>query len=209
MAEGPPIIMVGAGGHALVVAEATGGRVVGHLTPEDQPTHELLGPWLGSDADADRVLGEDRTLMVGLAFVDRSGALHRAAIIERLGSMPLASVVHERAVVAATASLSDGVFVAAAAVVGTQTYLGRATIVNTGAVIDHDGHVGANVHVGPGATLSGGVIVGDDTLVGVGATIRQGVRIGARVVVGAGAVVVSDVPDDTTVFGVPARAVEA
>jgi len=63
------------------------------------------------------------------------------------------------------------------------------------------------VHISPGARLAGGVCVGDLSWIGIGASVRQLVTIGARVVVGAGAAVVSDVPDDFTVVGVPARCV--
>ena len=41
--------------------------------------------------------------------------------------------------------------------------------------------------------------------IGSNATIMGGVTIGARAIVGAGAVVVSDVPEDSVVSGVPAR----
>jgi len=41
--------------------------------------------------------------------------------------------------------------------------------------------------------------------IGIGASVRQLVRIGARAMVGAGAAVVSDLPDDVTAMGVPAR----
>ena len=54
----------------------------------------------------------------------------------------------------------------------------------------------AEVHVGEGATI------------GSGATVLGGVRIGRGAVVGAGAVVTHDVPDELTVVGNPARALD-
>ena len=45
--------------------------------------------------------------------------------------------------------------------------------------------------------------------IGSGAILLGGIRIGARAQVGAGAVVTRDVPPDTTVKGVPARALAA
>jgi acetyltransferase EpsM len=41
--------------------------------------------------------------------------------------------------------------------------------------------------------------------VGIGASVIQAVRIGRYSTVGGGAVVIDDVPDATTVVGVPAR----
>jgi acetyltransferase-like isoleucine patch superfamily enzyme len=54
--------------------------------------------------------------------------------------------------------------------------------------------------------LGGSVFVGEASHVGIGAVIRQGIHIGKNAVIGAGAVVVKDVPNDTTVTGVPATA---
>jgi serine O-acetyltransferase len=53
-----------------------------------------------------------------------------------------------------------------------------------------------------------GPAVGDDVTVGTGARIIGPIRVGDRARIGANAVVVSDVPDDATAVGVPARSVE-
>jgi serine O-acetyltransferase len=49
--------------------------------------------------------------------------------------------------------------------------------------------------------------LGDDVFVGAGAKIFGGIRIGSRVKIGANAVVLTDIPDDTTAVGIPARVV--
>jgi serine acetyltransferase len=48
-------------------------------------------------------------------------------------------------------------------------------------------------------------VVGDNVLLGAGAKVLGPVRLGCNVNVGANAVVLSDVPNDSTVGGVPAR----
>lgn len=53
--------------------------------------------------------------------------------------------------------------------------------------------------------LSGDVVNCEDAHVGIEACVRQCICIGRSFVVGAGAAVVSDVPDDAIVVGVPAR----
>lgn len=47
--------------------------------------------------------------------------------------------------------------------------------------------------------------IGDNCLIGAGAVIMPNVTIGNNVKIGANAVVVSDVPDNCTAVGVPAR----
>lgn len=203
--------MLGAGGHARVVAEALGvERLAGFLSPDEEPAFVAgLGRRLGCDDDAEALIAGGRRVAIGLGFVDRTGARRRAALVQRFDDDVVQTVVHPHALIAPTASLGAGAFVAAGAIIGTDVRIARTAIVNSGAVLDHDVNLGGNVHVGPGAVLSGFVSVGDDSLVGVGSTIRQGVRIGNRAVVGAGAVVIDDVADDVTVVGVPARPVGA
>ena len=61
------------------------------------------------------------------------------------------------------------------------------------------------VHICPGAHLAGEVSVGSRTWIGIGASVIQQVSIGCDVIVGAGAAVVSDLPNNVTAVGVPAR----
>ncbi len=204
-----PVVVVGAGGHARVVAEAVGqDRVVGHLSPTKGEFNALLGPRLGDDKAVAQVEADGHSLAIGVGFVDRPSAERRSRLIKGLGAVRLATVVHQRAIVAPSAQIGAGAFVAAGAVIGTNSRIGRASIVNTGSVVDHDCQIGANVHIGPGAVLSGDVEVGDDSLIGVGATVRQGVHIGRNVIIGAGAAVIADILDGDTAVGVPARSVD-
>lgn len=53
--------------------------------------------------------------------------------------------------------------------------------------------------------ISEPILVKKGTAIGSGAIIMCGVTIGERAMIGAGAVVTKDVPDNTTVVGVPAR----
>jgi serine O-acetyltransferase len=50
-------------------------------------------------------------------------------------------------------------------------------------------------------------VIEDDVIVGCGARVLGPIRIGARSIIGANAVVLSDVPPDSVVTGIPAKAV--
>jgi sugar O-acyltransferase (sialic acid O-acetyltransferase NeuD family) len=131
----------------------------------------------------------------------------RQRIHERLAALGCRPhvVVHPSSSVAISATIGVGVFVAAQAVVAPAARLQRGTIVNHGAVVDHECVVAEFCHVAPGVTLGGNVRLGTRVLVGAGATILPGVNVGDDAIVGAGAVVITDVPPQTTVVGVPAR----
>jgi sugar O-acyltransferase (sialic acid O-acetyltransferase NeuD family) len=117
----------------------------------------------------------------------------------------LVTVIHPAASVSRYALIGEGTVIFAGAVVNADTSVGLGGILNTSCSIDHDCVLGESVHISPGARLAGGVQVGSQSWVGIGASVRQLIRIGQRVMVGAGSAVVSDVPDDVTVAGVPAK----
>lgn len=207
MADLRPVIIIGASGHACVVAEAatlSGRQVAGHVGPEAGDT-SLLGPWLGNDDVLPDRIAAGAACVLGLGFVNARSALHRAGIIERLPEGALTTIVHPAATISPSAQLGEGVFVAANAVLGTATRVGDGAIINTGAIVDHHGDIGANTHIATGARLSGTVTAGRDVLIGAGAVIRQGQVIGDRAVVGAGAVVLADIPAGAVFGGLPAR----
>lgn len=199
------IVLIGGGGHGVVVAEAVraaGGRVVGVYDDDErcEASREPDGSeWLGPLSHAGELT---RPWIVCLGRLDL-----RARVLEGLGAFgQLAErVVHPRAEISATAVVGRGVFVGPLAVVHSRASVAAHAIVNTGAIVEHDCDIGENAHLAPRATLGGGVRIGAGTLVGLGAIVLPRVRIGAGCVVGAGAVVRADVPDGARVAGVPAR----
>ena len=66
--------------------------------------------------------------------------------------------------------------------------------------------IGRNCTVGSGVVITGGSRgVGDDVYFGPGAKLIGNAKIGNNVVIVANSLVLTDVPDNTTVVGVPAR----
>jgi UDP-perosamine 4-acetyltransferase len=203
------IAIIGAGGHARVVAEAilAGGLgLLGHVAPDADQTG-FLGTHLGDDVALPHLVANGVPFAIGIGFVDAAGAARRAAILAQLSAWGarLITVVHPAAVFSPSAVLGEGSFLAAGAMLGTRSRLGIACIVNTGAIVDHDAQVGPNTHIATGATLAGGITLGRDVLIGVGAVLRQGVMVGDRAVVGAGSVVLRAIGADTTAVGNPAK----
>ncbi len=127
------------------------------------------------------------------------------AFLKNLG-FELPVLIHPSASVAFDTSIGIGTCIMPGAIVNPGAAIGECAIINSGAIIEHDCHISAFSHISPGAVLGGSVFVGEATHVGIGAVVRQGIRIGKNAIIGAGAVVVKNVPDDTTVTGVPATA---
>lgn len=199
------LLILGAGGHARVVADAameSGFEKVGLI--DDSAQGDFSGPFpiVGRSGDLERLQPDWQAAIVGIGDNRR-----RLELFERLRATGFLtpSVVHPRAAVSRHASLAGGVFVAAGAVINFGAKIGDAVIVNTGATVDHDCTLGAGVHISPGAHLGGNATVGERSWIGIGAAVRHGMRIGPDAIVGAGAVVVRELAGGGTYVGSPAR----
>jgi sugar O-acyltransferase (sialic acid O-acetyltransferase NeuD family) len=201
-----PVLIVGGGGHAQVVAEAalTDREVVGFLDDDAEATMPMLGAArLGAIRDFSPDLAP--LFVVGLGDNALRQRTHEACCAAGGSDAQPVDILHPSASISATSQWFGGAFAGPGSVVHTGAVIGRGAIVNSGAVVEHDCRIGEFAHIAPGAVLGGNVQVGALALVGLGARVLPGVRIGAAAVVGAGAVVVTDVPEATTVVGVPAR----
>lgn len=204
------IIILGAGGHAAVVADsllAEGQQVLGFLDA-DPARHggQLCGlPILGDD---DMLARQDRaTIRLANGIGGTRGEGLRAHVQARLqaAGWQFVGTRHPSAVVSRFAQIAPCAQIMAASVVQPGAVVAAGCIVNTGAVLEHDVALGAFVHVAGHATLCGAVKVGAGSHIGAGAVLRQGVSLGAGTVVGAGAVVTRDHAGAATLVGIPAR----
>ncbi len=69
----------------------------------------------------------------------------------------------------------------------------------------HDSAIEDFSSIMPGVNISGGAHLKRGAYIGTGAKLIKATTLGAYCKVGAGAVVDCDVPDETTVVGIPAK----
>ena len=189
------VIIIGAGGHARVIASmlraevefvcttpATEDRVLGELVAENALSEFYVG--IGTNRDRSRVAEKLRALG---------------------GRLP--ACVAPNAFVARDAQLGDGAVICLGSQIGSRAVLGIATIVNTLSSVDHDCVLGDYSQVTAGVTFGGTVTVGTNCFFGVKSAVIPNLRIGDDVVVMAGALVTKNVPNRVMVGGSPARVV--
>jgi sugar O-acyltransferase (sialic acid O-acetyltransferase NeuD family) len=206
------LVVCGASGHALVVSDiirlAGKYEVVAFFDNQNEPPpgSAFQGVPLLSNMEQLRELKKQGTKNCILAF-GHCGARLRLAQDVRAEGFKLVIAVHPAAIVAQDVLIGEGTVIVAGVVINPGCTVGENVIVNTSASVDHECVIEDGAHVGPGAHLGGKVRVGRAAWVGIGATVRDRVRIGANSIVGAGSVVLRDVPADTVVVGVPAKAI--
>lgn len=205
-----PVIIIGAGGHGKVIAEAldvAGYAVLGFVDADQRK----WGTWinglsvLGGDGALKQHVPDAVLLANGIGSTGSVEARRDTFERFRAKGYRFVTVAHPRAIISLHARVGEGVQVMAGAIIQPSAEIGANSIINTGAVVEHDCRIGEHCHLGPGCVLSGGVAVGAETHIGTGATVIQGVSIGRNVLVAAGSVVVESVVDGASVMGVPAR----
>ena len=205
-----PLIILGAGGHARVLAELL--RTQGHhllgATDMQPPTAGEIESnliYLGDDHAVYTHSTDSILLVNGVGSVGPTHTRH--ALYQRFinAGYRFASICHPSAVISPSARLGAGHQILATAVIATGAQLGDNVLINTRAVIEHDCTVGDHCHIASGAVVCGDCHIDVGVHIGAGATINQGIRIGTGAVIASGAAVIADVAPYTLVAGVPAQ----
>jgi len=206
---GCPLVILGAGGHAKVVADIAlraGFKLIGFL---DDNTEQAPLPGyrvLGDMAWVQELLDENQDLRLIIAVGDNFTRKELAKGLQNWNTR-FATVVHPSAVVSPYAAIGAGTVVMPHVTVNAGTRVGDHVILNTACSVDHDCVIGAFAHISPGVHLAGTVRVEEGAHLGVGVSVIPRKTIGAWSVVGAGGAVVEDIPPGVVAVGVPARVI--
>lgn len=203
-----PVVIVGTGGHAKVIAEiAKLNRSFKFLGFVDQKeaVDPACKPVLGDLNCLDKLKKKNKGLRVVFAIGDNA----KRRQVAETNTIESVAMVHPKAVVSSSATISPGSVVMAGATINPHVKIGRHCIVNTGAILDHDCLMEDFSSVAPGCVLGGAVQIKCQSAIGIGAVILHGVTVGAYSVIGAGAVVTKDIPEQVVTYGVPSKTIRS
>ena len=202
--EKRPLIILGAGGHAKVLAEiliGQGHNILGLVTPNNRSKLAISGLSVLGDDDAISAFQPEEVLLVnGIGAIPGRNTRWKVAVRMRESGYAFANVIHPNAIIASDIKLSEGVQIMAGSVIQSGTQIGRNSIINTGVLVDHDCQINENCHLAPGVVCCGSVLIGEGCFVGAGATIIQNVTIGNNAIIAAGSIVNKNVAGGLTLI---------
>lgn len=199
---GPPLLILGFGGHARSVGDlalACGRQRLLFLDPQAKKGESFAG--------FEAVAALPSKLTGTWAAFPAAGENRRRERQCAETPFVLTTLVAPSAGIGVEARLGVGTLVARNAHVGPLAEIGVGVILNTGCIVEHECVVGDFSHVSVNATLAGRGRIGRRVLVGAGAVVIDGISVCDDVVIGAGAVVVDDIDESGVYVGVPARRV--
>ncbi len=206
------LLILGAGGHGNVVAEAA-------LESENFKKISFLDdkfkePFATNKISIKEIIGSFKDFKNNeiansykYAFVALGDSKKRLSIISELINFDylIPVIRHPSSWISRYSKIGYGSVLLSNSNLQTNSVIGKGVIINTNSVVDHDVHVGDGVHICPGVNIAGNVRVGKNSWIGIGSSILNGISIGSNVTIGAGSVVTKDIPDNVIAKGVPAK----
>ncbi|CAB1259791.1 acetyltransferase [Vibrio cholerae] len=204
-----PLILIGGGGHASVLADILLGQgrdIVAVISPNDLSSRAVFTGLvhLTQDEEVKRFSPDSVYLVNGIGMLPRSTLRQRVNQQFLELGYQFETVIASDAHVSRFATIHSGAQILSGARVQTGAVVGEHTIVNSGALVEHDCQIGAYNHIAPNATLCGDVLTEENVYIGANATVIQGLALEAQSTVGAGAILTQSLPLGDTCY--PARA---
>lgn len=204
-----PLVLIGGGGHASVLADILLGQgrdIVAVISPDGLSSRKVFAglTHLTKDEEVKRFSPDSVHLVNGIGMLPRSMLRQRVnqQFIE-LGYQ-FETVIDSYAHISRFSTICSGAQILSGARVQTGVVIGEHTIVNSGALVEHDCQIGAYNHIAPRATLCGSVCTHESVYIGANATVIQDLVLEAQSTVGAGAILTQSLPLGDTCY--PARA---
>jgi len=205
-------VIFGSSGHAKEVNQLV------KICREDKIDFFVGVDKIGEIIDGIEIISEDRFFgmtaeSINNIFLGIGSPVLRSNIYNKLKARgfddsKFPSLVHPSSVfdvVKDKINMGIGSIIARGCILTTEVNIGNFVHVNINSTISHESDISDFVTISPGCCICGNVKIGAFSFLGAGATIIDRISVCNNVVIGAGTVVIRDIDDSGTYWGVPAK----
>ena len=167
------LLILGAGGYGLAVAEAAqlSGQWQEIIFADDRwPKTKQVGEYkiVSNIANVQQLTSNNIQAIVAVG----NNHLRQKwqTLLDELGII-MTSIIHPQAIVSPTVQIGQGVTVMAGCVISTKTVINDGVILNIGTLLDHDVIIKAFAHLSVGVKVSSGKIIAPYSFLEVGSCI--------------------------------------
>ena len=204
-----PLIVIGAGGHAVSVANVA--ESSGFSVKYFVDTNRAGGSIFNIPIFADIVDSLDYTNCNFAIAIGDNANRERVynEMIEKCRSISFPPLIHNSVVVSIFSDICEGSVIMPGVVIGPNTKIGKFCILNTRASIDHDSVMSDFSSLAPGVVTGGTVSIGIRSVVSIGAIVKHNIEIGNDSVLGASSYLNKNLSSNKLAYGVPAKVIRS
>lgn len=198
------VILIGAGGHGLSLAEFAGSQITGYVANEENP--DMPGEWLGPDSCAQELIEKGNFFHMAFVYSGWPLMKKRAELLEfyRSQGAKFASLIAPTAIISSNSRIGEGSAIMTGAIINRAT-LGENVIVNSGAIVEHHCVIGDNSFIGPGVVIGGFTSIGKNCFIGLGAKVSNGITIADNISIAMGSIVNRSLTEPGIYHGSPLK----
>ncbi len=208
------VVIIGAGGHAREILD-----VIDAVNTE-APIVNMIGYIVDPQYGRTGTVVNDRPILGGFDWLENHlntsvicgvGAPNlRKYLVERVQVIgnKFFTIIHPSAKLTKWIQLGEGVVITAGSILTNNIYIGNHVHINIDCTVSHDTIINEFTTLSPGVHICGSVHIQNGCFIGAGVTVIDKISVGAWSIIGAGASIVSDVPANSTVVGVPGKVIK-
>jgi sugar O-acyltransferase (sialic acid O-acetyltransferase NeuD family) len=200
------VIIIGYSGHSYEIIETfliNKINVKGYCEPKEKTNNPFSIKYLGDERKKDsKIFIENNSFFIAIGDNKKRSSISEY-ILKNKGI--LINAIHSSSSISSGSIMGKGNFIGRNSCINYESKLGDNIIINTASIIEHETIIESSVHIGPGAVICGGVKIKKESFIGANTVIKENLTIGQNVIIGAGSVVIRNVPDDSILYGNPAK----
>jgi sugar O-acyltransferase (sialic acid O-acetyltransferase NeuD family) len=128
-------------------------------------------------------------------------------ILSLVPDFKFVNAIHPSVIIGNDVNIGIGVVAMAGVIFNPKSIIGNFTFFATGAQVEHDCIISDYASISAGSVTGGYVKLGKFSALTLGVTVLDRLEIGENTVVGAGSLVLKNLPDNTLVYGNPAKVI--